>query len=200
MEGVIYKYTNKINGKVYIGQTIDEDRRIWNHKKAYGDTLFHRAINKYGFDSFEYVILERVDESLLDQKEIYWIAYYKSNNRQFGYNLTTGGEGSRGYKYTDEQRKNRSEQSKGNKSFVGHTHTEEYKKMMSELNKGKVFSEETRMKMSDSKKGNKYAFGHHPSEETKKKISEACKGRVTIGSTGMTWKLVDGKRVYTKPN
>ena len=198
MEGVIYKYTNKVNGKVYIGQTIDECRRIKNHKNACDNTLFHNAVRKYGFDSFDYEVIERVDVSILDQKEIYWIAYYKSNNRQFGYNLTTGGEGSRGYKYTDEQRKNRSEQSKGNKSFLGHTHTEEYKKMMSELNKGKVFSEETRGKISDSMKGNKCAFGHHPSEETKKKISEACKGRVTKGTTGMTWKLVDGKRIYYK--
>lgn len=113
MEGIIYKYTNKINGKVYIGQTVDEERRIKNHKKLYGDSLFHRAIKKYSFDGFDYDVIERVDESLLNQQEIYWISYYKSNDIQFGYNLTSGGEGTRGYKYTEEQRQRRSEQSKG---------------------------------------------------------------------------------------
>lgn len=200
MEGVIYKYTNKVNGKIYIGQTIDEHRRIINHRNAYSDSLFHKAIKKYGFDSFEYSVLERVDESLLDDKETYWIEYYKSNDRQLGYNLTSGGEGTRGYRYTEEQRKNRSVQSKGNKSFSGHTHTDEYKKKMSELNKGKVLSEETRMKISESHKGNKYNLGRHLSEETKRKISESHKGIVTRGSTGMTWKIVDGRRIYIKPN
>ena len=198
MEGVIYKYTNKINGKVYIGQTIDEYRRIWNHRKACDDSLFHRAVRKYGFDSFEYTVLERVDEDLLNEREVFWIEYYKSNDRKFGYNLTSGGEGTRGYKYTDEQRKNRSLQAKGNKSFTGHTHTDEYKRRMSELNKGKVFSEETKQKMSESKKGNKYHIGKTHSDETRMKISESCKGRVTRGTTGMTWKLVDGKRIYNK--
>ena len=198
MEGVIYKYTNKINGKVYIGQTIDEYRRIWNHRKACDDSLFHRAVRKYGFDSFEYTVLERVDEDLLNGREVVWIEQYKTNDRKFGYNLTSGGEGTRGYKYTDEQRKNRSLQAKRNKSFTGHTHTDEYKRRMSELNKGKVFSEETKQKMSESKKGNKYHLGKILSDETRMKISESCKGRVTRGTTGMTWKLVDGKRIYNK--
>ena len=198
MEGVIYKYTNKINGKVYIGQTINEYRRIWNHRKACDDSLFHRAVRKYGFDSFEYTVLERVDEDLLNEREVFWIEYYKSNDRKLGYNLTSGGEGTRGYKYTDEQRKSRSLQAKENKSFTGHTHTDEYKRRMSELNKGKVFSEETKQKMSESKKGNKYHLGKTLSDETRMKISKSCKGRVTRGTTGMTWKLIDGKRIYNK--
>lgn len=196
MEGVIYKYTNRINGKVYIGQTIDEVRRINNHKKLYGDSLFHRALKKYGFDSFDYEVIERVDESQLDEQEIFWISYYKSNDRTFGYNLTTGGDGLRGYRYTEEQRKRRSEQSKGNKSFTGHTHTEVYKQKMSDLFKGKTLSDETKKKIGDANKGNKHRLGSHLSEETKKKISEAHKGIVTRGSKGMSWKLIDGKRVY----
>ena len=46
--GIIYKYTNKINKKVYIGQTINESRRKREHREAKGDYPFHRAIRKYG--------------------------------------------------------------------------------------------------------------------------------------------------------
>ena len=135
MEGVIYKYTNKLNGKVYIGQTVDEQRRINNHKKASNNSLFHRAIRKYGFENFDYEVLERVDKSLLNEREIYWIQYYDSTNKDIGYNLTSGGEGTSGYTYTDEQLKRRSEQSKGNKSFSGRHHTEETRKKMSDAQK-----------------------------------------------------------------
>ena len=62
-------------------------------------------------------------------------------------------------------------------------------------NKGKHLSEDTRKKLSDSKKGNNNPlYGKHRSEETRKKISEACKGHK--GMAGMTWKFIDGKRVW----
>lgn len=62
-------------------------------------------------------------------------------------------------------------------------------------NKGKHLSEETRKKLSEATKGkNNPLYGKHRSEETRKKISEACKGHK--GMAGMTWKLIDGKRVW----
>lgn len=59
-EGVIYKYTNKINGKIYIGQTINEKRRLNQHKKSSENSLFHRAIKKYGWENFEYKVLFKI--------------------------------------------------------------------------------------------------------------------------------------------
>lgn len=94
----IYKIENLINGKVYIGQSVDIQYRFNNHKSesfnpksnAY-NTAIHRAIRKYGVDNFSFDIIEECDQDKLREREIYWIDYYKSFGR--GYNLTSGGEG-----------------------------------------------------------------------------------------------------------
>ena len=178
MEGIIYKYTNKINGKVYIGQTIHEKQRICAHKYCYGESYFHNAIKKYGFENFEYVILERLDESLLDEREIYWISFYNANDVSFGYNLTGGGDGLRGRKLTEEH-KQKLINGKKNKPV-----SEETRKRMSDAMKGKVRSEEHCRHLSESLKGRTASNkGISPSEETKKKISEALKGRPSSEET-----------------
>ena len=93
----IYKITNKINGKSYIGQSIDIDRRIKEHirglNKGYGhNPYFQYAWDKYGENNFEISILEEIDNvNYLDEKEIYYISKYKSNDRNYGYNITAGG-------------------------------------------------------------------------------------------------------------
>ena len=60
INGVIYIYTNKNDGKVYIGQTIHEDDRMKYHKYAYDDTPFEKAIKEEGWNSFNYNVLYRV--------------------------------------------------------------------------------------------------------------------------------------------
>lgn len=100
-------YTNKINNKVYIGQTIRERLRKYEHKKATKDnTYFHKAILKYGYDNFSYQVLYKVtgwDKDLvckaLNIQEKYYINKYNSANCEYGYNLTTGGDS--GYSTTD---------------------------------------------------------------------------------------------------
>ena len=100
----IYCFTNKITGKRYIGQTNNIEKRKRGHKsesfntKANGYLLpFHCAIRKYGWDSFNFEILEEIDEAFgreyLNEREIYFIAYYKTLINQNGYNYTKGGEG-----------------------------------------------------------------------------------------------------------
>lgn len=96
--GLIYQYKNKINGKIYIGQTkLSLEKRHQRHIKSMKDenenTYFHRALRKYGIDNFELTVIEdEVPIELLDEKEIYYIkhfdSFYTSNK---GYNMTKGG-------------------------------------------------------------------------------------------------------------
>ena len=90
----IYKIINKINNKVYIGQSIDIDRRLKDHISGlngnYGhNPHFQNAWNKYGEKNFEFEIVE--DTNLLDEREIYYISKYDSNNPDKGYNMMPGG-------------------------------------------------------------------------------------------------------------
>lgn len=99
--GLIYKVTCLSNGKIYIGQTRQslEDRKgvhiskSLNHRDNY---RFHNAIRKYGKENFLWEIVENnIDsQNLLNEREIYWIAYYNSQNPDVGYNMTPGGESS----------------------------------------------------------------------------------------------------------
>ena len=86
----IYKVTNKINGKVYIGQSVDIGRRWCEHMNAKDDIYFHKAIQKYGVDNFIWEVIEKCKKSELDERESYWIEYYDSFNK--GYNCTKGGD------------------------------------------------------------------------------------------------------------
>jgi group I intron endonuclease len=94
----IYCYYNKINGKRYIGQAVDLTRRKKDHKTRafhifYGnneyDSAIHRAFRKYGYENFEYSILEECQIQELNEREIYWIQYYNSKDQ--GYNCDDGG-------------------------------------------------------------------------------------------------------------
>lgn len=94
----IYKITNKINGKIYVGQVynrsiMDRFKRHCTDAKPDCKMAIDRAIYKYGVDNF---IVEQIDkaENLneLNKKEIYWIEKLKSNDSKYGYNLTRGGK------------------------------------------------------------------------------------------------------------
>ena len=87
----IYMHKNKINSKIYIGQSCNLNVR-W-HPISYKDcSYFYNAIQKYGWDNFEHIILEdslSIEEA--DQKEKYYIEKYNTLNRDYGYNLKSGG-------------------------------------------------------------------------------------------------------------
>ena len=94
----IYCYHNTINGKRYIGQAVDLVRRKRDHyNRAFNNfesnteynSAIHQAFRKYGYENFEYSILEECDVSELNSREIYWIAFYDSKNN--GYNCDNGG-------------------------------------------------------------------------------------------------------------
>lgn len=90
----IYKATNKINGKSYVGQTCDFHSRVWQHKRCYEkeDCDFHRAIKEFGFDNFSWEIIETCEsEDRACELEKYYIE--KFNTYRDGYNMTKGGKG-----------------------------------------------------------------------------------------------------------
>lgn len=102
MQGVIYKYTNKVNGKVYIGQTVHENLRKNEHKchsktRPHTQSAFYNAIDKYGWDNFEYSVLETLEAETLEELkarlnplEVKYIQEYNSYNN--GYNNTLGAD------------------------------------------------------------------------------------------------------------
>ena len=125
MQGCIYKITNLVNGKAYVGQTINKLNIRFNQHVSYanrakesGKKLFYlsKAINKYGKDSFSIEVLEVVDKDLLNDREIFWIE--KLNTFSEGYNLNKGGHlrqkpEERTYIPTEGHRKNMSISKKG---------------------------------------------------------------------------------------
>lgn len=92
----IYKIENKINGKVYIGQSIAIKTRWQQHKyeakTGESQAPLYLALRKYGIENFSFEVLEECPQELLNEKEIFWIAHYKSNDRDFGYNVLAGGQ------------------------------------------------------------------------------------------------------------
>lgn len=95
----IYMHKNKTNGKVYVGQTYLPPEERWKpHGEGYTkyQPAIYAAIQKYGWDNFEHIILEsNLTQQEANEKEAYWIAYYHANESDFGYNLTSGGGNSR---------------------------------------------------------------------------------------------------------
>ena len=96
----LYIIKNKINNKVYIGQSVDIMCRWYAHKNsAKGKsqdsyTKIHTVMNELGIDNFYIEILEECEYSKLDEREIYWIDFF--NSYKNGYNMTLGGDSNRG--------------------------------------------------------------------------------------------------------
>lgn len=93
----IYKFTNKITGEAYIGQSINIRRRYNSHKNKYDhdkikyeDTYFHRMLRHYGFENFDFEIIEECSKSVLDEREQYYISLFNTLYPN-GYNITSGG-------------------------------------------------------------------------------------------------------------
>lgn len=93
----IYKITNDINGKVYIGKTEQTIEKRWkqhindSNKTHFQNRPLYRAIKKYGIEHFYIEQIEECSHNIVNDREIYWIEYYGSF--KFGYNATLGGDG-----------------------------------------------------------------------------------------------------------
>ncbi len=199
--GYVYKITNTVNNKAYIGISMHEPTqgRIRHHLSGRGNRVIANAVKKYGKDAFTYEVLEaNVFDEFLPDLEVAYIANYNTV-APHGYNLTSGGESAktlseetrrkmseahkssplvaearrkrRGRKHSVETRRKMSEVGKGRK------HSAEHRRKNSEAQKGKKLSAETRRKISEAMTGKKnHNFGKPMSAEQKCKISEANKG------------------------
>jgi group I intron endonuclease len=173
----IYKITNNINDKVYIGQTIKTLKKRFKHhcQKSSGCIKMQRAIQKYGKENFKIEFIAATESQEDGNKlEIFFINYFKSIKS--GYNIALGGINKIsglwiGRHHTEETKKKLSEANSAEKHYMYGKHlSEETKKKMSKASIGKPKSEETKKKMS------KASIGKYLSEETKLKISEALSG------------------------
>lgn len=171
----VYKHTCP-NGKVYIGITCRNPLIRWKNGNGYSENKhFYSAILKYGWDNIKHEILySGLTKEEACQKEIELIARYKSNQKEFGYNIASGGETpwNAGITLSDEIKRKMSVAAKGKKK------TPEHIEHMRESRKGYKATEETRRKQSESLKGkNKGKVspfrGIPRTDETKEKIRES---------------------------
>ena len=164
----VYQHKNKINGKIYIGITMQKPEHRWgaNGSNYKSSPHFYAAIQKYGWDNFEHNILFTnltKEEACLKEQEL--IKNFNSTNREFGYNSTSGGDI---FTMNEETKQKISQALKGNQNSLGHQCSEETKKKISEAQKGRSFTEEHKQKLSEAAQKR-----HVPcSEEKKKKLSQ----------------------------
>lgn len=184
MKSGIYLIKNLSNGKGYVGSTINLAERKHQHfgclrKNQHHSPHLQYSFNKYGKENFKYYIIAYCAPEELLAKEDFYINYFKTMDRKYGYNINTA------------ERHTISEETKAkiSKSVsiarTGKKHSKETKekisKTVSVILTGKKHSMETKAKISKSLQGIKNpAFGKHHSLETKQKISKA----VSIAMTG----------------
>jgi group I intron endonuclease len=157
---LIYKITNRVNGKVYIGKTNTTIAKRWrkhlNEAKWHDLRHLYAAINKYGKENFTIETIEICDGSEGGEREKYWIKHYNSTNQSVGYNLTEGGENgirSEEYKRRISNTLKKYYQThppppnptKGKfgvaHHFYGKTHTPKTKQSLSDARKGKCYED-----------------------------------------------------------
>lgn len=210
--GIIYKITNLINGKVYIGQTTEKRgfkgrydysgigiERVFNYHKhfkevgrSYNSHLYN-AIKKYGFEAFE--VIEEFDigysKEELDELEIKYIKEFNCLNPN-GYNDQIGGNT---HVITEHTRNKMRANNKGeNNPMFGRKHSEETRKKLSE-NHHDVSKEKNPMYGKRGENNPRYGTKH--SEETKHKISEGNKGKIVSEKTKK--KLSEGRKGHKNP-
>lgn len=170
----IYMIENLINGKKYIGQSINLQTRKKTHinnlkRNKHCNKHLQRAWNKYGEKNFQIKILELCDREFLSEKEMAYISYYDSYTN--GYNLTIGGESTIGYKFTEEAKLKISLANSGR--FV----SDVTKKKISDSSSKKWADEKYREKQSKSRKEAWNKIGYRESrKKTAKKYWQSDEG------------------------
>ena len=191
MNYLVYKHTCP-NNKVYIGITkLDPLVRWGKNGSNYRGQVFYYAILKYGWDNIKHEILYTdLSRNEAEHKEVELIAEYKSNHKEYGYNVDNGGNygGSRSKETREKisqslKRTLNTEEGREihSKASVGRKRSEEWRRMMSEIHSGKTVSQETREKIGNANKGHKH------SEETKKQIGRTLCIPIICVETGVVY-------------
>ncbi len=181
----IYLRTNLVNGKQYVGQTINFEKRenAWLYKKRYAGEAINNARKKYGTENFKAEILRECEtQDELNKWEMYYIDKLNTVSPN-GYNLTDGGGGRVHSKISEETRQKMSVSHSGSKNAMyGKTHTKEARIKIKNARlgkKGHPCSEETKRIMSEKMKGaNNPNFGKPLSNDVKEKMRQKLVGRV----------------------
>lgn len=210
----IYKITNTINGKCYIGQSTDLANRIQKHIKTLINGTncnehLQNAYDKYGTGNFTIEIIEECDKEYLDEREIFWIDFYKSYDKNYGYNKTKGGKGGNSYlelcdEHEAERIKTKQSESKKGKlnplynmhcytngiiiKYISDNEIEEYESNGWIKGVPNFVRAKESIANSDTKNG---FYGKQHSNETKQKLSEGRRGN-------NNWNY--GKIIYHKGN
>lgn len=170
----IYKIENQINGKIYIGQSVDIDSRWKHHKKTaisnnpiYEKYPIHHSILKYGLDNFSFDIVEECDVSVIDERERYYISFYDSMIPK-GYNCDSGGK-SGGY------------------------FSKERKDKMS----GRTSSEETCLKISDLQRGGNNLKARKVKDNQGRVWATVVECELDLGISHLS-NMISGVREWTK--
>lgn len=170
---IIYMAKNKVNNKIYIGQTIKtlEQRKAQHIATALSGNgfRFHNAIRRYGIDNFVWSIVEEVNDiNKLSEREIYWIRFYDSYNT--GYNSTIGDlnpmHTEETKQYHDEIMRSEEVRNKISKS------------MKKRIADGNFFNEQHRKRISEKLKGNQHFLGHKRTPEAIQKTAEGTRKKV----------------------
>jgi group I intron endonuclease len=211
----IYGIHCKSNDKWYIGESININQRMMQHKanlrsNYHDNNYLQSAWNKYGEEEFEFIILEAhdiADKTYLFERESYWMGRcgYPSPNSCF--NLKEAGIYS---PYPIKLKQKISESLKGKKSnTLGKKHSEESKRKMSEAKKGTKLSDETKHKISNIKRGQPVSpecrekisntlKGHSVCNETRQKLSKSHKGKKHTEETKL--KMSNAQKIYWANN
>ena len=170
-EFIVYMHENKINHKKYIGITCQKPTQRWRGGKGYKIGIFKKAIDKYGWNNFNHIVLYKhltKEQACLKEQEL--IKKYNTMNENYGYNLCEGGN-----------------------LTIGYHHTENSKLKMSKSKKGMYKGKNNPMY---GKSGILApAYGKHLTEEHKRKISEAKKGKANYHTITL-YKSVDQYDIY----
>lgn len=210
----IYKITNTINGKCYIGKSLNIEHRLREHKRnSHSNEHLQNAMKKYGIDNFTFEVLEECTKEEYDERERYWISYYKSRNKEYGYNIMPGGESNPGWNHTKETRQKMSM----NHNKSGHHNYNRGKIWINNGNQDKLVypnelnnylsngwdlgaTDEFRNTMRKTVSRDKNPFyGKHHSDKTKQMYSEMFSGE-KHPQYGMIWITNGSEEVKINPN
>lgn len=199
---IIYKITNRVNGKIYIGQTVQElEVRVRKHfSRAKTEIKYQyplvNDIRKYGENNFDYEIIEIINKlEQLNEREVYWINHYKSIWPN-GYNVTEGGAGTKGYNHRQEDKLNMSKLKVNkyegeNNPFYGKKHSEAQIEKWKKERKGRKLTDEWKINISKTRKRKQIInldtgevfesirhvcryYGKNPDSGTASSISNVC--------------------------